>query len=266
MLSLVYPICNRTALFKATLQSLTQQTLPTDEFEIIVVDDGGTCPDLKPLLTSFRLHGLPIRYARIDIHRLPFTNIYQHNGLFNDPGPAWNLGIKLARGERVVLSSPECMHALRTNLDRMEVWPLDDDEGLICDVFDPSLANDPTLWGMIGGGPNQRALHFLGVYHTEMLIRLGGFEEEFVAGWGCQDSEFLYRFAAKWGYRYQFSGPAIQAVHQPHPRVENVDQTGVKIADALCARLIADPDYRVANVGREWGSRNLIVEEEWLDA
>jgi hypothetical protein len=261
-LSLIFPICERTALFKPTLQTLTSQTLPADEFEVIIIDDGGTDPELLPLLRTYRAHGLQIRYVKIDIHRLEAFRgrVYQH-GIFNDSSPALNLGMKMARGERVVLSSPEVMYEVRTNLDRMESWPLAENHALICDVFDPAMAGDPQTRGMIGGGPGRRPLHFLGVYNRDFMLRIGGFEEEFLTGWGYQDTEFAHRFRANGG-EFMFSGRAIRGFHQPHPRVETADQRGVGIAKALYERLIADPEYRVANVGRDWGSESMIVERD----
>src|SRR6188472_202112 len=111
MISFIYPICNRTDLFKATLSTFLEQTLPTDEYEILVIDDNGTCPRLIPLLTTFREHGLPIRYYRVDITKLSDKyKIFQHAGLLNDPGPAMNVGIRKAQYDRVVLSSPEVFH------------------------------------------------------------------------------------------------------------------------------------------------------------
>jgi hypothetical protein len=262
MLSLIYPICDRTALFATTLQTLTVQTLPPDEFEVLVVDDGGTDPDLLLLLSTAVSHGLRIRYFRIDIHKVPFP-LYQFEGRFNDPGPALNVALRRAEGDRVVISHPEIYHCYRSNLDQMASWPLGPKDALICDVYDPSMADDPILKGMIGGGPGQRPLHFLGVYPKEFFCAIGGYEEEFVKGWGYQDTELVSRWQ-KSGGRFLFSGDRILGIHQPHPRVEHITQDGLPPAKALYEKLSQDPTFLVANVGREWGSDALILEDRWI--
>lgn len=263
MLTLLYPIYNRAHLFKQTLSALAEQTLPRDEFEIIVIDDGSTDNLVSLVTTAREAHGLPIRYAKIDVTRLPWT-IFQHEGA-NNPAPAWNVGLRAARGERVVLTSPEVTPMHPAVLDRIDVWPLEPDESLVADVYDPGMEHHPVLRGWLSGGPIQRVLHFFGTFHTETVIRLGGFDERFTMGWGFEDTEFVHRFLKNRG-KYIFSGPSVSALHQPHPRVENVTDKGTLAAKELCERLAADPDFLVANPDHEWGSDALIIERKWWDA
>jgi hypothetical protein len=253
-------------LFFRTLQTFFPQRFPSDEYEILVIDDGGTDPELVPMLKTVRAHGLPVRYFRVDVRNVSGLSqpIFQYKGM-NDPGPAMNVGIRHARFDRVVISSPEVAHAVKTNLDRLSAWPLEESDALIADVFDPNFIYDVQLRGMIGGGPGRRPLHFLGMYYRQRLIDMGGFEEEFLCGWGFQDSEFVHRFQKKWGGTFQFTGPAVRAFHQPHDRLELETQAGVPAGEALFTKLVLDPAYRVANVGRIWGSDEIVVDTRWTE-
>lgn len=263
MLTLLYPIYNRAALFRRTLQALARQTLPRDDFEIVVVDDGSTEPDLLPLLRTAReAHGLPIRYFRIDVTRLPWT-VFQHAGA-NNPAAALNVGIRQARGTRVILTSPEVEPVHVATLDRIASWPLAAHESLVANVWDPSMVDHPHLQGWLSGGTTRRVLHFFGTFWRAQLVALGGFEERFTCGWGYEDTEFCHRFL-RTGGQYVFSGEAVMAWHHPHPRVEQVTDAGNLAAKELCDALTRDPTFRCANVKHDWGSPALIVDTRWTD-
>ena len=63
-ISVVIPVFNRYQLLKKTLYAFSQQTLPYDQFEIIVVDDGST-EDLRTLVNSVKAQTeLNLKYLR----------------------------------------------------------------------------------------------------------------------------------------------------------------------------------------------------------
>ena len=85
LLSVIIPTHNRAGLLRTSLESLTGQTLPKDQFEVVVVDDGSSdsTPDLCRKLSS----RLPLRYFRL-----------QHAGI----AAAKNLGVFAATGSIVL--------------------------------------------------------------------------------------------------------------------------------------------------------------------
>ena len=63
-ISVVIPVFNRSELLTKTLYAFSQQTLPSDQFEIIVVDDGST-EDLRTLVNRIKVKTeLNLKYLR----------------------------------------------------------------------------------------------------------------------------------------------------------------------------------------------------------
>ena len=79
-LSVIIPTHARAALLRQSLESLRRQTLPADQFEVIVIDDGS--PDETDAVCRALSADLPLRYFRIE-----------HSGI----SAAKNLGIFAAR-------------------------------------------------------------------------------------------------------------------------------------------------------------------------
>lgn len=88
LFSVIVPTRNRPEMLGQCLAALDGQTFPRDEFEVIVVDDGGTVA----------LDGMVARYAGIRLLR-------QEN---RGPAVARNAGIAAARGEVIVLTDDDC--------------------------------------------------------------------------------------------------------------------------------------------------------------
>ena len=63
-ISVIIPTYNRASLLERSLESLTGQTLPRDEFEVIVVDDGSS--DWTQTVCTKLSDRLPLRYFRIE--------------------------------------------------------------------------------------------------------------------------------------------------------------------------------------------------------
>lgn len=258
MLSLVYAMHNRTQIFARTLDTLAEQDLPPVAWELVVVDDGGTDPALVSLLDrTHAVHGWNIQYHRIDLRQHPYP-VFQTAVGANNPCVAWNVGIREAVGERIVLSSPEIAHRFPTNLTFCAEWDLDPVEALIGDVWDAEHADTPGLQGWISGGPMHRALAFLQVAYRERLLQVGGFEERFISGYAWDDVEFVTRWYRSGG-QFVFSGPVLQAEHLWHPRPVHEVQDAYQKNHQLYESLQTGLPFCTANVGHAWGSSALIV-------
>jgi glycosyltransferase involved in cell wall biosynthesis len=268
-LSFIYPIYNRADLFERTLRSfLKQKDVFFIPFEILLLDDGSN-DNIFPICKRYFLeYKLPIQYIRLDLSKLGLPVFKTPTGA-NNPAPLNNVGIKMARSPWVVLSSPEVRHSKPTNLKRMydfamqlgaDPYSPDRTMVLVSDVWDDSLNM------FISGGPNGRPLHFLTVYSTRFLEEIGGFEEEYVQGWGAEDVDFVVRLDRA-GVQY-VADRRILGYHQFHPRpeidlrTEDIMQARQRNLDLL--RKHQDDEKRVkANEGREWGAYEKLVVDRW---
>jgi len=84
--SVVIPVFNRPDEVDELLQSLSRQTLPRDEFEVVVVEDGSQTP-CEEVVKRYA-DALDVRYFRKD-----------NSG----PGPSRNYGVERAQGEYVLI-------------------------------------------------------------------------------------------------------------------------------------------------------------------
>jgi glycosyltransferase involved in cell wall biosynthesis len=92
-ISVIVPSFNRKSEIQELLNSLSEQRLPRDQFEILIVDDGST-DDTERLIADFITStNMPVRFIRQD-----------HQG----PGAARNLGMDKAQGEIFVFIDSDC--------------------------------------------------------------------------------------------------------------------------------------------------------------
>ncbi len=91
-ISVVIAACNRTAQLSACLDALAAQSLPTDSFEVVVVDDGGAAP-AAPVVESFA--------ARLNIRSMRQPNA--------GPAAARNSGARIANGRWLAFTDDDCL-------------------------------------------------------------------------------------------------------------------------------------------------------------
>jgi glycosyltransferase involved in cell wall biosynthesis len=236
--SVVIPTYNREKLLRHTLESLTQQTLPRDWFEVLVVDDGSS-DGTRQMVEGFH-------------ERLDLRYFFQEDEGFR-VAAARNIGIAHARGEVCVfidsglqlhagcLAAHVAAHASATRPVAVIGYVYgfnennEDAEALAADVD----IDDPT--GSIDRFARQRRWldireGFYAKYgddfgylpapwlvfwtcnvsaRTDLVRAVGAFDEAF-RSWGVEDMDFGYRLNLA-GARLLLDRDAA-AIHLPHPK------------------------------------------------
>lgn len=235
--TVIVPTYNRKLLLQRTLSALSCQTVPSETFEVIVVDDGSS-DGSEDAISSFR-DGLDLRY------------FWQPDEGFR-PAAARNIGLQHARGEVIVfLDSGVVPHSLY--LDRLlEIHHAKPSTAVVGYVycFDGRLQDAADLDAALQDAVDidrfceecsarvdtfdarepiyrlcQDELGQLDapwvVFWTcsvsaraDDLRLVGGFDENF-RSWGGEDIELGYRLLRS-GVNLQLARSAM-AVHYPHP-------------------------------------------------
>lgn len=219
-LSIVVPTYKRQTLLHKTLEGLAKQTLPTDIFEVLVVNDGS--PDGTQAYLDGRVGTLP--YTLRPIH---LTN--------GGPGRARNTGIQEAHGKVIVFldddiePSPECLevhYKLHQNLDPLVV--------IGPQRRDLRLGSSEPLWirwehlmlekqysqfasgAWAKAGPN----HFYtgnASVRRDLLLAVGGFDEGFTRQ---EDVELAVRLMKQKQVTFRVE-LAANAIHRPDRTFES---------------------------------------------
>ncbi len=236
--SVIIPTYNRAGLLRRTLESLTRQSLPAADFEVLVVDDGSS-DDTAAVAESFRGR-LELRY-------------------FFQPDEGWrvaqarNVGIAHAAGPVcVMVDSGVVLHSgcLQAHLDSHQQadgpvavvgyvygWGREgaEAEELVrtLDFGDPDagveLMRRTGRWGDVreafyakhgedfGGLPAPWIVYWTCNVSapTDRLRAVGGFDEQ-IRSWGGEDIDLGYRLYLD-GARFLLNR-AASAVHYPHPK------------------------------------------------
>ncbi|GAA0368789.1 glycosyltransferase [Micromonospora gifhornensis] len=236
--TVVIPTYNRSALLWHTLDSLTRQHMPADEFEVIVVDDGSTDNTAK-IAASFqdrldlRYHYQPDEGFRAGTARnVGIADARSPICVFTDDGvmlQADNLNQHVASheatpGPTVVLPYIYGFSGDDSNFkvvgERLDVNDLDgsierlqakrecrDIRELFYDRYGEDLTRIPAPW-QIFWTCNISA-------DTAQLRAVGGFDEQFRT-WGGEDLDLGYRLHRD-GAQFIFNRQA-KAIHIPHER------------------------------------------------
>jgi glycosyltransferase involved in cell wall biosynthesis len=232
-LSVVVPAFDNAAALDLTLASLTGQTLPVDEFEVIVCDDGST-PSLAPTVDAYA--------GRLDI---TFVRAEQNRGRSANR----NAGIARARAAVIVFldsdtvahprllerhwtfhagrsGRPGVLLGRRFELDWVGAGALRRGEQVTEAMVDAYRADPRDLECVL---PQQRldfrrAPWLLGFSHNvsvdrATVVAIGGFDEA-MTRWGLEDTELFYRVFhhhARSPDVFELDDDAV-AYHLPHYR------------------------------------------------
>ena len=208
-LSIIMPRRNRPFANECELRSLVCQRFPKDEYELIVLDDS-TTPETPRIFKEFS-NDLNIRFVHFDgWDAVPAGSYYvAPNGR---KGVAFhvNYGIHLALGDVILVDGGEMVHlgeTLYEMTDPHDVHPAllfhagaqnVTEEGLrTYDWHDHPLAlvRRHSIWGTLACPPMTDDLEGLigASVRAAWLHRIGGYDETYYGGLGCDDEEMARR-------------------------------------------------------------------------
>ncbi len=195
--SVIIRTYNRANLLKRALHSLARQTLSTEQFEVVVVDDGskdftrGLCDTMRRKLPNLR---------------------YVSSGTNIGLGSANNLGIKSARGDNILFIDDDCI-AKEDWVERLSA-SLNREQIVAGTVASPvsnyiKLSHNIAEFHPFMPGRKARPVEFIA--GSNMGFRKSVFEELSGAQTGrkcAEDTEFILRARLK-GYRIYFVPDAV---------------------------------------------------------
>lgn len=151
------------------------------DLEVLVMDDGNPQPFVAPDMD------LELRVVRRPIKAGPSSCI-----------SAWNHGVREAKHDRIALSCVEILHydPVLPQMDE-ELDALGPDGYVLAACWCPELRewHCHSLTASRGGTPIPigTGRSFLGLMNKELFWRAGGFDEDYAAGAGYEDVDFIYR-------------------------------------------------------------------------
>lgn len=259
MISVVIPITNRLNLFKRSLPTLLKQNYPIDKWELVVVDRGST-DGLVEYLKS--LDGLlHMTYLKIDVAKSPVPVFGEGVGVVN-PSLAWNIGIRKAVGDKIMLTSPEVIHWTNT-LEQGEKNCCNNRIviALVLDQTTPEtdisfIDNNTGLGCLVSSGWRQHdaGLYFIGVVPKVLFEWMHGIDEEYMRGLSWEDTDTGRRMIAAGGKLVHADD--MIGLHQWHERVDIYGDGG-----SINQKRFYGGFNVVANHDHQWGDFGCIIEE-----
>jgi glycosyltransferase involved in cell wall biosynthesis len=196
LVSVVVSTCNRPARLARLLDGLAAQTLPSDRFEVVVVDDGSG-PETGRVLAG-------------ELERARLGLVTQRRGATHGPAGGRNAGWRLARASLVAFTDDDCVPSagwlealLATAATRPGAilqGPTRPDPAELAD--DGPLSHTVRIEHL---GPQFQTCNI--AYPHEVLERLGGFDEAFSLTAG-EDTDLAWR-AIDSGYATAFVPDAV---------------------------------------------------------
>jgi GT2 family glycosyltransferase len=195
--SVVIATLHRPALLNRCLGSLCMQTLPLEQYEVIVVDDGPH-PATEAVVNKWAR-----QCAR-------FNLLYRASVHAHGPAAARNVGWREAQSQLIAFTDDDCIPDL--NWLAMGIRALSrQDVGAVWGKIVVPLPAEPTDWERNVAGleraPCATANCF---YRRSVLERVGGFDERFTEAWR-EDSDLQFRALSH----------GITMLHEPGAVVEH---------------------------------------------
>lgn len=279
--SIVISACDgRERLFERSLLSLERQTMPKDEFEVVMVDDADR-RGLRDLCAGASESGLRFRYIRIDP-----SKSYVPAASFT-PALTNNVGFRHAAGEVVVVTGPETLHGEWNVEIASQVAANRCEYGLVFRAdkgFEEWISADDSHVRLPMGAmlrapgaradcrtkpPHPPAYWYWMAVRKSNVEAIGGCDEEFMRGICGDDDDFANRMRMR-GVIPVFNHQMV-GIHQDHSSTDRTDNHSVrftakwgqlrKINRMTLNRRIRSGDP-VANRDHVWGDPETVISVE----
>jgi GT2 family glycosyltransferase len=143
-----------------------------------------------------------------------------------NPSKAFNLGVKSAKYDSIIITSPE----VRPETDVLPQLSECIGQNVVCQVFDEGP--DGQIAAVLVNSTYRHenpGFYFLAMYNKKDIEVINGWDEEFMKGYAYEDDDFGERWVRA-GLPFTFRDD-IRAVHQYHPRSETIP-SGAQINQA----------------------------------
>jgi len=228
-ISIVSAYYNRLDLFYNTLKSIAKSEIK--DFEYIVVDDCSSPEN--------RLEHLVDEFPFLKIIRLEKEDKWYLN-----PCVPFNIGIKEAKGDIIVLQNPECLHVhdvlkyVAKNIDETNYISMaafsfgvqltkelptfiENNEDLDFIISKLPQSIDSNLVGWYNHSIYRPVhYHFCSALSKSNMLKLNGFDERFAYGVSYDDDEFIFRIR-KLGLNLIIANDIV-VIHQYHQNFFNM--------------------------------------------
>lgn len=233
-LSIILPCYLRPHLLKWGLYSLTKQKI-NYPYQIIILNDGMV--DETETICNYYKNNLNIHYIFTGQRNIPEIQ-------YRSPGEIFNIGVNLAEGNLIILSSPEIYHLEKNSINNL-VQPLltqnkllvtpkegkDDNEGFflrnLTENSNATYELRNVYYNYELTTPLNTQLNFCMAMHKEDFVNAGGFDKDFFDGFAYDDNNFIQTML-HYGCEYKFVDAKI--IHLYHSRLPK-DRVGLKNRD-----------------------------------
>lgn len=195
--SVIIPTWNRRELLREVIESLWRQSLPPEQFEVIVVDDASSDGTDEMIRTMQQQSPCTLRYERMNRNR--------------GATHARNVGARIARGEILAFTDSDCaagVNWLRRGVEALQGKPTGFISGAILDKpGQPATLFSVGAGALPGENPTYPTANVM--YRAEVFWAVGGFDE---SAWfsaykdqvvECGDSDLAWR-TIEHGYQNAF--------------------------------------------------------------
>ncbi len=291
IVSAVLSIHNRSVLFRRALLGYLWQTMPKDDWEIVLVDDMST-EDLTETYQGLIGH-INIKHVKMDHTRHPIWKARNPKGKeeafenwYHTPAVSTNIGFSLAQGQVICLCHPEIIHAPDNFKKAAEVLKKDKiflfgKTMLGTQAMNKWLGNNPTwssfgwygLLGKLYGIENKldsfrdnELYWYTSFLRREAAEKIGGVDFDYLNGVAGEDDDFKERMMFA-GYPPKLI-QEVQGFHQDHSdeKEKHRQRESQFWKDGLAhnrqiLRMRKELGFpKVANRGFDWTGKECIVD------
>jgi glycosyltransferase involved in cell wall biosynthesis len=182
-ISVIIPTCNRPKLLIKCLQSLVNQSIPTSEFEVIVVGDGPNNATLFALLPFFKKQEL----------RLSYLETPKKMG----PAAARNFGWRVASSDLIAFTDDDCLPDKNWLRAFIEVFEQTAAPVALTGKTEVPLSGNPTDAEL--NTAHLGSAEFITANcacHKAVLLTVGGFDQSYQLAWR-EDSDLHFKLLTR---------------------------------------------------------------------